>query len=219
MNTATAPTAPEPVAPGLVRLTLVVAALASGVNALGTALSPYLLVHQPLLLVGLAPEMRHLLLAAGHVDPVLLSVVAVLRRVLSMVSTWSLGYVYGFTVVRWMERRYPRLGAKVRWIEQVYGRIGPVVLCLIPGYTVSALAGAARTPARVFLPATLLGQVLWVVVNVWIGAAITDWTAPLMDYIQAHLWETTALAVALVGAQRLVSWLRKRNQPAEAGEP
>ena len=212
MNHATAPTAPEPIAPGLVRLTLLVAAFASGINALGTAFSPYLLVHYPLLLVGLAPEMRHLLLAAGHVDPVWLSVVAVLRRVLSMVSTWSLGYVYGFTVVRWMEARYPRLGAKVRWIERLYGRIGPVVRCVVPGYTVSALAGAARTPIRIFLPATLMGQILWVVLNVWIGASISAWTAPVLDFLRAHLVEATVIAAALVGLQQLISRLRKRKQ-------
>lgn len=214
--TAQAPPAPEAVSPALVRITLLLAAIASGANALGTALSPWLLVNTPLLLVGLSPDLRHLLLVAGHVDPALLTLVAVVRRVISMVSTWSLAYVYGFTVVRWMERRYPRLGAMMRWIESFYGRVGPVVLVLIPGYTVSALAGAARTGWRIFLPATILGQVIWVLASVWIGESIAAWTAPILSFFEAHVVEATVIAATLVGGQQLWSRLKKRRSTEDA---
>ena len=211
MLTAQAPPHPEPVPPHLVRLTLLVAAIASGTNALGQAFSPYLLVRYPLLLVGISPEWRHIVMAVGQVDPVWLTVVAVARRVLSMISTWALGYVYGFSVVRWMERRYPRIGSKVRWVEAFYARVGPVVLLLFPGYTVSALAGAARTGWRLFVPATVLGQVLWVVVNVWIGEAVSRWTTPMLNWLEAHVIGATLVAMALVGTQQLISRLRKRD--------
>ena len=86
-------------------------AIASGANLLGTAFSPYLLVHHPLILILLAPVGRHVALAAPSVPLIPMLVVGTLRRVVGLGATYGIGAIYGDAAVAWAEKRYPRFGA------------------------------------------------------------------------------------------------------------
>lgn len=193
------------------RLIVIAVAVTSAVNTLGTAISPYLLVERPLLLVGLSAEVRHIVLAGGRAPLLPLVLVGTLRRVISMVATYGLAAAYGFAAVRWIEVRYPRIGAFARALERLFLRYGAVLLVVFPGYTVTALAGASRAPFRPFLLASLLGQTWVVLAYVLVGESIMGWTAPLLAWLEAHLWESTGVAFALVLLQQLVSWIRRRR--------
>lgn len=194
------------------RFVVVWTALLSLLNTLGTAASPYLLVNHPLVLVGLSAESRHLLLAAGRTELLPLLIVGTARRFLSMTSTYGLAAVYGFTVVRWLERKHPRIGAVIRWVERLFGRIGMPLLVFAPTYTVNAVAGAARAPLLPFLGATLLGQALFVWVSVVSGDALSPWTEPVLAFIEEHLLTTTLVVALLVGLQQLLS---RRAKPPD----
>lgn len=113
-------------------------------SLVGTALSPYLLVKSPLLLVALSPAAHHVALAAATVDPVSLIAVATLRRVLTGLSAYGLGYLYGQAALDWVEQRHPRLARLVRLVERLFARIGVALLVVAPAPTVAVLAGAAR---------------------------------------------------------------------------
>jgi membrane protein DedA with SNARE-associated domain len=177
----------------------------TALSLVGTALSPYLLVTHPLLLVGVAPEVRHLVLAAAEAPLLPLLLVGTLRRALGMASAYALAASYGLTAVRWLEQRYPRAARAIRFLEGLFGRFGVAMLVIVPGYTVSALAGAARTRPSVFLAATLTGQLLFVGATLLFGEAVGQWTRPLLSFLTAHLAECTLACVLLVVLQQLFS--------------
>jgi hypothetical protein len=91
-------------------------------SLLGTALSPYLLVERPLVLVALAPEARHVALAAAAVDALPLIAVGTSRRVLMALASYGLGILYGASAITWVEQRYPRLARLVRFLERLFAR-------------------------------------------------------------------------------------------------
>src|SRR5687768_2121274 len=87
----------------------------SALGIIGTALSPYLLVKHPLLLVALNPDGRHLLLVAPDVDFLPLLAVAAPRRVLALLATYGLAGLYGQQMVRYAEKRVKAVGTIARF--------------------------------------------------------------------------------------------------------
>ncbi len=192
-------------------LTLVAASAVASLA--GVAFSPYLLVEHPLLLVGLAPEGRHLVLAAGRVDLWMLLLVATLRRVVSLMASYGLGMVWGQSMLRWVERRSPRLLRLVQWLERLYLRFGAPTLVVLPIHTLTALAGIARTRWWAVALGVLVGQAALVGGTLLFGESISDWTAPILGFLSDHVVESTAVCVALVVLHQL--WSRRRSGASE----
>jgi membrane protein DedA with SNARE-associated domain len=184
-------------------------------SLLGTALAPYLLVKSPLLLVALSPAAHHLALAAASVEPVPLIVVATLRRVLTGLGAYGLGYLYGRTAIEWLEQRHPRLARLVRFVERLFARFGVALLVVAPAPTVAVLAGAARSRLTAFLLALTLGHALWNTATQYLGDTFARRTDLLTEFVGEHLLESTLLCVAAVVLQQaLTRLLRRRRQPA-----
>lgn len=181
----------------------------------GTALAPYLLVKSPLLLVAISAAAHHVALAAATVDPVPLVAVATLRRVLTGLGAYGLGYLYGSVALAWLERRYPRLAKLVAWVERLFARFGVLVLVVAPAPTVALLAGAARSRLPAFLLALTAGHLLWNTATYYLGDAFARWTDLLTASLGENLLESTLVCVALVGVQQGISLLlRRRRQRA-----
>src|SRR6478609_7779137 len=174
-------------------------------SLVGTAFSPLLLVKAPLLLVMLAPDGRHVALAAGRVDPWLLTAVTVVRRSLYSIGVYGLGAAYGDLAVTWIEARARRLGPALRTLERAFARVGAVLLVALPFLSVCVLAGASRTRAVVFLPALLIGHCLWVVTTVWLGTRFAAETQAVVDFLSERLFESTLVCVALVAGYQLLT--------------
>jgi membrane protein DedA with SNARE-associated domain len=184
-------------------------------SLVGTALSPYLLVKSPLLLVALSPAAHHVALAAATVDPLSLIAVATLRRVLTGLSAYGLGYLYGQAALDWIEQRHPRLARMVRFVERLFARFGVALLVVAPAPTVSVLAGAARSRLSIFLLALTLGHALWNAITQFLGDAFARTTDLLTDFLGEHLLESTLVCVAVVVAQQALTRLvRRKPQPA-----
>jgi hypothetical protein len=96
----------------------------------GTAFAPWLLLHAPLVFVALSPALQNVALTAPFVEHDVLLPFCTLRRLLSVVSTFWLGAVYGERIVAWVEQRSPRSGALVRTLRDVLYRTGPLLLVL-----------------------------------------------------------------------------------------
>jgi membrane protein DedA with SNARE-associated domain len=171
-------------------------------SLIGTALSPYLLVKSPLLLVAISPAAHHVALAAATVDPLPLITVATLRRTLTSLAAFGLGALYGPAAVGWMEQRYPRLARLVRVLERLFARWGVLLLTIAPAPTVVVLAGAARSRFVLFLPAVVAGLALWTAVTYTLGDFFSRWTALLTDFLDVYLLESTLVCVALVTLQQ-----------------
>ncbi len=193
-----------------------IALLAIG-NAVGTALSPYLVVKYPLLLVVISPEGRHVVLATSGVGPELLVAVGTLRRLLGIIGGFGLGLMYGEAAVRWAEQRAPRFARIILFVERAFGRFGLYLLFFIPLPSIGVLAGAARTRFPLVVLVGALGQAVWMTLTVFFGEAISAWTQPVLTFFSRYLIESTIVAAALVGLQQLVAYQRrKRARPPEA---
>jgi membrane protein DedA with SNARE-associated domain len=166
----------------------------------GTALAPYLLVKSPLLLVAISAAAHHVALAAATVDPLPLVAVATLRRVLTGLGAYGLGYLYG-----------PRALA---WVERLFARFGVLVLVVAPAPTVALLAGSARSRLPAFLIALTVGHLLWNTATFYLGDAFARWTDVLTASLGENLLESTLVCVLLVTLQQGIAHLRRRRQRA-----
>lgn len=194
-------------------LTVVTAA-----SLVGTALSPYLLVKSPLLLVAISPAAHHVALAAASVDPAPLIVVASLRRALTGLGAYGLGYLFGRAALGWLDERYPRVARLVSWTERVFARFGVGVLVLAPAPVVALLAGAARTRLVFALSALTLGHLLWNSVTYYLGDAVALWTDRLTTFLSGNLLESTLVCALVVVLLQVVPRLfRRRNQRYSQG--
>lgn len=185
----------------------------AGLEALAVALSPWLLVRWPLLLVALSPSGRHIALAVLDVGLVPLVLVATGRRVLALAVTWLLGAIYGRAAIAWAGARFRRLGRLVAWTERLLGRVGLPLLVVAPGFTPSMLAGVTGIPFWPFLLAVTAGNAAWCAATAVLGEAMADWTGPIVDWLSDHVLPATAVAVALVFGRQLWTRLRRGRGP------
>ncbi len=181
-------------------------------SLLGTALSPYLLVTSPLLLVAVSPAAHHVALAAASVDPAALIAVATLRRVLTGIGAFGLGHFYGRQTLGWLDERYPTLAQLLTWVERQFERFGALVLVVAPAPVVAVLAGAARARPIVALLAFALGQALLNALTVYLGEAAARWTDLLTAYVGENLLESSLICVGLVSLQQGFALLRRRRE-------
>lgn len=171
-------------------------------GTVGVALSPYLLVEGPLLLIALSPLVRHLVVVSPMVEAVPFFGIAVLRLFLADPFVYALGARLGPRAIEWLESRSLTAGRVVRWLEKLFARAGYVALFVNPGITVCTLAGVVRMPLVPFVVIDLAGTVTLVVLIRFLGDAFRDWIVLLVGFVQEHVatLTTTSLAVvALVG--------------------
>ena len=190
-----------------------------GAALIGTALSPYLLVKSPLLLVAISAAPHHVALAAASVEPGPLIAVATLRRVLTAVGAYGVGYVYGSAVLEWVRGRYPRFGRFIDFVERLFARRGVALLAVAPAQTLALLAGSARSPFLSFVLAVMLGHALWNGLTYYLGDALSHLTDRLTAFLGEHLFESTLVCVIAVGAQQASArWLRRSRALAARKE-
>jgi membrane protein YqaA with SNARE-associated domain len=181
-------------------------------SLLGTALSPYLLVKSPLLLVAMSPAAHHVALAAASVEPLPLIAVASLRRVLTGLGAYGLGYFYGRSAIGWLEERYPRLAGLITRIERLLARFGVWVLVIAPAPVVAVLAGAARPRVVPFTLALALGHLAWNTATYFLGEAFARWTDLLTGYMGENLLESTLVCIGLLLLQQAIAALLRRRR-------
>ena len=209
----TAPTPALGLPARLVKASWAVVGLLTVASLAGTALSPMLLVKAPLLLVVLAPDGRHVALAAGRVEPLLLIGVSVARRAAYGVSVYGLGAAYGDLAVSWLEARARPVGRALRILERVFARVGAAILIAMPFLSLCILAGAARTRFLVVLPALLLGHCLWAGTTVWLGTRFANSSQMVVDFLAARLFESTLACLALVATHQFFTRRKDRSAP------
>jgi membrane protein DedA with SNARE-associated domain len=184
-------------------------------SLLGTALAPLLLVKSPLLLVVLSPAAHHVAFAAATVEPVQLIAVATLRRALTGLSAYGLGYLYGRAAIAWLGGRHPRVARLVHSVEALFARFGVALLVVAPVPTLALLAGSSRRPVGAFLLALLIGLALWNTLTQYLGDSFARRTDALTTYFSEHLLESTLVCVTVVVLQQALSRvLRRPRQPA-----
>lgn len=181
------------------------------VSTVGTAMLPYLLVEHPIALLLTSADMRNLVLLAPRLGPEVLIPLAVLRRVVAMLSTYGFGLLYGRAVLEAAAKRFSLAHKLLVWFETVFVKYTVLSLVLWPSYICNTVAGVTKTPMRKFVPWMVLGQAGFVLFSLVLGSAATQWTEAITVWLRAHVIEMTALTVTLVGVQQIVSYLRRRR--------
>jgi membrane protein YqaA with SNARE-associated domain len=180
---------------------------------LGTALSPYLLVKHPLLLVALSASAPNVAMAAANAEPIPLIAIATLRRTLTGLASYGLGHLYGDTALGWLEQRFPSLARLLRFAERSFARFGVALLLIAPAPTLALLAGAARSRLLFVLPALALGHVFWNTLTQYLGGTFARSTELLTAFLGEHLLEATLACVLAVALQQGTSrWLRRKRE-------
>jgi len=193
------------------RLIVTVVVVTTAASALGTAFLPYLLVQHPVLLLLTSADVRNIVLVAPQLDCHLLALVAVPRRIVAMLGTYGMGVLYGRSLIKLTARKLPRVARIIAAFERLFVRFRAPWVLLWPAYATSALAGITRMPMRVFVPCMVLGQTGFVIGTYYVGDAFSAWTDQLMVWLRSHVWESTAVCVALVSIQQLISFIRRRR--------
>lgn len=142
-------------------LTLIVGPILAVVviGTLGNMFHPSLLKNHPLLLVAMEPRNRYLLLVADKVSFVPFLLVATIRRLVSDPLFYLLGYLYGESGVRWIERKMGDSAGLVRGMERGFAKAAPVMVFLFPGAIVCVLAGATGMRPLLFLALNVAGTI------------------------------------------------------------
>lgn len=182
----------------------------------GLASSLYLVNHYPLLLIGLSPIGRHLILVAPIVSPLAFIAVAGLRRMAFYLACFQLGRALGPPGVVWLEARAARFARFVRWIEYWFGKAPRLVVLLSVGPTVSALSGMSGMPLGTYLglaSLSLLGRLLLILA---FGEMFRESILWLLGWIDEYSLSGTAVMVLLV---LVYQWWRIRRSRRRPDQP
>lgn len=178
------------------------------VGTTGGALSPWLLVEAPLLLVAFSPLPRHVLMVAPQVDFLPLLAIVVLRRQLACVVAYFVGETYGERAIAFVQGRRPWLGRWLRKLMEWFGQAGILLLLLAPNLT-AIFAGARRMRMAIFVPASLLGQIWVATATYYLGDSLRDYIDPVIAFVREHTGVLTVSMVAIVGVRH---WVRSRRR-------
>jgi len=184
----------------------------------GIAFAPALLTYSPLLLVALAPEGRHLLLAAPLVDPILFVVVVTVRLLAADPFLYLFGARYGDEGVRWMERRSGSVGRFARWLERLFARWwGPIVF-LSSGPIVCVLAGASKVRFVPFMVVNVAGSLATAALYMFFADALSEWTGIIRDFVAREVVAFTVVSCVLAGLWAYRSARRAQNAESPSTE-
>ena len=201
------------------RLIAAAAIVAVGASVVGGALAPYLLVHHPVLLLALAPEPRHVVLATPLLPGAVIIPLTVARRVLGLVALYLFGWAYGEGAIRFIEGRSGRMGRLLRGVQRYLARWGAWLVLVLPMPSVCTLAGAGNVRFTASLAAMIVGQTFWVTLTWAFGDLLTPLIRPVLDWLTAHVVEATLVTVLVVTAFQLVTlWRRRRAARATPPE-
>lgn len=188
-------------------------AVVSGLGIVGSALTPYLSVHHPLVLLLLEARDRNLLLA-HHVALLPYVVVGSLRRLCTDPLFFLLGRDYGPAGVRWLDRQGG--GRIVRVTEQAFRRGAYPMLIVFPGAVVCTLAGETGVPGTVFA-VLIVGRTLGAVFAIrWLADLFSHQVDAALAFFDRFTLPATAATV--VAAAVWLLWERRRHRPTDGGD-
>ncbi len=191
---------------------IIVLIIASNV---GDALATTLATTHPLTLIVLNARNRNLVLVTNSLSALSYYGVATVRLLLSDPLFFVLGYWYGETAVRWMEKRTRTVGGAMRQLEGWFGRGGLVLVFLAPNNIVCLLAGAAGMSVSAFFAANVAGTVVRLYLIRRVGEAFDAPIQNLLELLRDYRIPLLILSVSLVAATSLLE-LRRGEGELEA---
>lgn len=183
----------------------------TALGIIGTALTPALAPHHPLVMIALEARDRNLLLAR-HVALVPFVTVGLVRRLASDPFFYLLGRYYGDNAVRWLEGHGG--GSMVRATERAFRRAAYPMLVIFPGAVVCALAGDAQMPALVFAAILVARTLVALFVIRWLGSVFSGPIDGVLRAFDRYVVPATAVTIVVV-----VMWLWWDRRRRRLGDP
>ena len=191
-------------------------------SQLGDALGPGLVPDpdepgsgNPLLLLLLSPRLRWQVAVVNYLNPVVFLLVGTLRLLAADPPFYLLGYWYGDSAVRWMERQAPGSAKILRRSEKYYGKAAYPLVAIAPNNLICLLAGSSRMRPAVFFALNVGGTLvrLWLVIQ--FGKAFEDQIDAVLDWIGRYRWWLVGLSSAVIGT---LVWRQARSGTGELGQ-
>jgi membrane protein DedA with SNARE-associated domain len=174
---------------------IIVLVIASNV---GDALAPSLVDRHPLWLIALNARNRNLVLVTNNLDAVSYYAVGSARLVLSDPLFYVLGYLYGDSAIRWMERKAPTYGRFMRTAERFFGAASYPLVFIAPNNYICLFAGAAGMPVFAFVVLNVTGTFARLYLIRVVGDVFDSPIESILDFIKDYRVPRLVITVALV---------------------
>ena len=175
----------------------------------GAAISPLLLAHAPLALLVISPVIAHLVLVAALSDPSSYYAITVPVSIAQCALGFYLGRLQGPRIVEFLVRRGIATENKLQRLLAPLRVSAPLLIFVIPGPIVCALAGASAVSRRAFLPALVGSQILWAVLCRLFGRALLGGIAEMRLWLAQYALPATVVTVLIV---LLIRFRRSRRR-------
>jgi membrane protein DedA with SNARE-associated domain len=204
-RTATAPPTAELSARDrkIVRACLLTLATLTVGTWIGVATSPYLVNNHPLVLIGISPLSRHMILVAPLVGAPMVLLVGGLRSLAFTVVSYILGRSIGEPGLVWLEERSANAGRFVRWLERFFQRWSYFAVFVFPLGVMGCVAGVARMRPFGFFAAAIAGITFRLSVYVWLADSIRGPIMSLLEFIRIYQVPATVVLVIGVGTYQV----------------
>ena len=160
-----------------------------------------LVKDHPLVQIFLNPRVRYLALAANNTDPVPFFVVGFVRLVLLDPVYYLLGYFYGDTALRWIERKMGDTEGMLRMLERGFAKASYPMVMIAPNQFICVLAGAAGMRPIVFVTLNLVGTVLRLLLIEQVADFFSGPLDSLLNFITRYRWWLVGFSAVLFGFQ------------------
>jgi membrane protein DedA with SNARE-associated domain len=179
-------------------------------------LAPLLITRHPLLLIGLNPRLRYLVLASPRLSALPFFAVPLTRLVAIDVLSYLLGRWCGQAVLAWVERRIGRARRLMRTLQRWFTRAAPALTFAFPSGIVCLLAGSSRMRPVPFAGLTVGGILLRLVAVRILATVFRVQLAAVLRFIERN--QALLLAGTLAaGALQVFVVVRRSRLPKTRG--
>lgn len=154
--------------------------------------------QRPLVLLMLTPSLRNFTLMSTSLDPWSYFGLGVPRVLLTDPLYYLLGFWYGDSAIKWMERRTRTLGTSMRQVEQSFSRFAYPILFALPYVFTNLLAGAARLKLWKVLLVRAAGIATRIALVRWLGWQFDGVLDDILHWIGEHRGPLLIVTVGLV---------------------
>jgi membrane protein DedA with SNARE-associated domain len=176
---------------------------------IGVATSPYLVNNHPLVLIGISPLSRHMILVAPLVGAPMVLLVGGLRSLAFTAVSFFLGRSIGEPGLVWLEQRSENAGRLVRWLERFFQRWSYLAVFIFPLSVMACVAGVARMRPYGFFAAAMAGIVFRLSLYIWLAESIRGPIMSFLEFIRAY--QLPATVVLVIGIVTYQVYKRRRR--------
>jgi membrane protein DedA with SNARE-associated domain len=179
---------------------------------IGVATSPYLVNNHPLVLIGISPLSRHMILVAPLVGAPMVLLVGGLRSLAFTAVAYFLGRSIGEPGLVWLEQRSENAGRFVRWLKRFFQRWSYLAVFIFPLGVMACVAGVARMRPVGFFAAATAGIAFRLSFYVWLADSIREPIMRFLEFIRIYQVPATVALVIGIGTYQVYKRRRRGRQ-------